>query len=239
MRYPVIAKAAAAAASLCLMLTLSGCLATTSEISMLRDDIHELQLKLNEMYRNQADLSVKMDSLNTSMGTLTSELQETQNRMSLMGQRLDDVDASFTQRIGKLSEQISGQAMSVAPPPSDLYRQAYGDFSRGKYDLAVTGFTTFLQKYPQSELAAQAQYYLGECHYSQSSWDKALNEFILVPQKYPHSDQVAAAILKQALCLELLNKPREAKELFNSLLKSYPGTSESFTAEEKLKTYQN
>jgi TolA-binding protein len=154
----------------------SGCIATSSEMSYLRDDIAQLQMKLTEVQRNQADLSVKMDSMSGSMGALTAELQETQNSMSLMSQRLDDVEANITQRVA----QMTGAPASAAPAPSDLYRAAYSDFSGGKFDLAITGFRTYLDKNPKGELAAQAQYYIGECYYSQNDWEKALPEFELV-----------------------------------------------------------
>jgi tol-pal system protein YbgF len=221
-----------------LLFSLSGCLATSSEIMGLRDDMHEFQVKMNELQRNQADLSAKMDTMTTAMKPLSYELQETQSRMSLLGQRLDDVESNIAQRVNKLSEQMSGSSLSVAPPPSELYRLAYSDFSRGKYDLAVVGFKTYLEKYPQGELASQAQYYLGECYYSQNDWEQALNEFELVEKTYAKSNSVPAARLKRALCLELMGQTTESREAFMSLVKDYPDSPEAFTAQEKIKTYQ-
>jgi tol-pal system protein YbgF len=177
-----------------------------------------------------------MDTVSTGMSSLTSELQETQNRMSLMGQRLDDVESNISQRVNKLSEQMSGQPLTVAPPPSEIYRIAYSDFSRGKYDLAITGFRSYLEKNPQGELAAQAQYYLGECYYSQTEWEKALNEFSLVEKNYPNSEPVPSARLKQALCLEQLGNYKESLRVMKTLVKDYPSSPEAYTAEEKLKT---
>lgn len=219
------------------LMALSGCVAS-GELTGLRDDMHEMQVKLNELQRNQADISAKMDTISSGMGPLTSELQETQNRMSLLGQRLDDVESNISQRVSKLSENLGTQAASAAPSPSEIYRIAYSDFSRGKYDLAVTGFRSYLEKFPQGELASQAQYYLGECYYSQSNWDKALEEFALVEKNYPRSDSVPPARLKEGLCLELLGKIRESNNTLKSLVKDFPNSPEAFTAQEKLKTYQ-
>ena len=219
-----------------LVLPLSGCLATSQEMVDLHDDIHELQLKLNEVQRNQADLSVKMDNLNSQLGPLSSKLEETQNRMSLLGQRLDDVESNMSQRMNKLSEQMSGAALAVPPPPSEIYRLAYSDFSSGKYDVAITGFKAYLEKYPQGELAGQAQYYMGECYYSQSAWQNACDQFDLVEKNFPKSDLVPASRLKKALSLELLGKVKESRDLLNALVKDYPNSPESATAREKLGT---
>ncbi|MHB9155250.1 MAG: tol-pal system protein YbgF [Endomicrobiales bacterium] len=218
--------------------SISGCVATSGEIGGLRDDIHELQLKLNELHRNQADLSSKMDNLGSTMGPLTSQLTETQNRMSLLGQRLDDLESNLGQRMSKLTEHLSDSSLSVSPPPSEVYRIAYSDFSRGKYDLAIVGFKSYLDKYPQGELGGQAQYYLGECYYSQNKWDTALAQFEKVEKSYPYGESVPAARLKRALCLELLGRGKEGRELLRAVVKDYPNTTEAFTAQEKLKSYQ-
>jgi tol-pal system protein YbgF len=204
----------------------------------LRDDISQLQVKLTEVQRNQADLSLKMDTLNGSMGALTSALQETQNHMSLLSQRLDDVEANINQRVGKLSDQVTSSAatpkMSLEPSPSDLYRMGYSDFSRGKYDVAATGFKSYLDKYPQGELAPQAQYYLGECFYSQNDWQNALDQYDLVEKMFPQSDIVAPARLKRAQCLELLGKVGQSHDVLKSIIKDFPSSQEAAIAQEKL-----
>ena len=215
---------------------LSGCIATSREITDLRDDIYQLQLKLNDMQRNQADISAKMDGLSTTMKGLNSELGDTQNRMSLLGQRMDDVESNLSQRMGKLSEQLSGSAMKVAPPPSEIYKLAYSDFSRGKYDLALVGFKSYLGKYPKGELADQAQYYIGECYYSKSEWENALEEFDAMEKNYGNSTLVPSSRLKQALCLEQLGKLDDAQKLFETILNEFPESPESFTAREKIRS---
>ncbi|MBN1824332.1 MAG: tol-pal system protein YbgF [Endomicrobiales bacterium] len=213
----------------------SGCIATSSEMSGLRDDIYELQLKLNELQSNQADLSSKMDTMMSKMDLLSSDLEETRNRMSLLGQRLDDVESNISQRVNKLSQHLSGSSISVPPPPSEVYRMAYSDFSRGKFELAITGFRSYLEKYPQGEMAPQSRYYIGESYYAQDDWQKAAEEFDLVEKEYPKIGSVASARFKKALCLEQSGKKEEAKDLFESLLKDYPNSPEAFSAKDKLK----
>jgi tol-pal system protein YbgF len=215
---------------------LNGCLATSTEIKDLRDDIYQLQLKLNEVQSNQADIASKMDTLSTDMGSLNFELQETQNRMSLLSQRLDDVESGISQRMNKLFEQLSGTALSISPPPSELYNLAYSDFSKGRYDLAIVGFKSYLEKYPQGELAAQAQYYIGESYYSQSQWQNALDAFKAVDANFVQSDMVPAARLKSALSLKQLGKSKESTRVLESLIKDFPSSSEAFAAKEQLST---
>lgn len=222
--------------ALCAFLTasFSGCLATSTEMVGLRDDINELQLKLIEVQRNQADLSAKMDNLSGQLGPVSSNLTETQDRMSTLGQRLDDVESNISLKMNRLSEQLSGTALKVAPPPSEIYRLAYSDYSSGKYDIAVVGFRNYLDKYPAGELAGLAQYYLGECYYSKDEWQKAYDAFDLVEKNYPKSDSAAPARLKKGLALEQMGKVKEGREMISTVIKDYPYSGEAETAREKL-----
>lgn len=220
-------------------LSLSGCVATSREMIDLRDDIAQLQATLSIVQRNQADISVKMDSVSTSMGALTEELQATQNHMSLLSQRLDDVESNINQRVGRLSEKVAptgAASTAIEPAPSELYRMAYSDFSRGKYDVAYEGFKVYLEKYPKGELAPQAQYYMGECLYSQNDWRRALDQYDLVEKMFPRSDSVAPARLKQAQCLELLGQLRESRDVLKTIIKDFPNSQEATTARDKLNT---
>lgn len=214
-------------------LSFSGCIATSREYVDLKDEIYQLQLKLNEVQKNQADLSAKMDTLTVSMDALNAELVETQNSMSLLGQRLEDVESNLTRRINNVSD--TGSSSSASPAPSKVYQLAYSDFSRGKYELAMVGFKSYLEEYPNGELSDQAQYYLGECYYSQGKWQEASDEFELVEKKYNNPRSVPAARLKRALSLEQLDKKEEAKKVLEDLIKDFPNSPESYTAKDKLK----
>jgi tol-pal system protein YbgF len=219
-----------------LAFSLSGCIATSTEMADLRDDITRLQARLTAMQSNQADVSTKMDTVSSQMEALTSTLDETGNRMSLIGQRLDDVSSGISQRMDKLFEQMSGSNIAVTPAPSQIYSMAYSDFSRGKYELAATGFRTYLEKYPQGELAAQSQYYLAECYYSNADYKAGLEQFRLVEKNYPKSDVVPASRLKQALSIEMLGNKAQSREIMQQLIEDFPKSPEAFTAKEKLNT---
>lgn len=221
----------------------SGCVATSREMVDLKEDIYQLQVKLNEVQKNQADLSAKMDIVASSMDALTAELLETQGSMSLLSQRIDDVESNLSRKMSRISNgSASGKsdynhsALS-SPSPSKIYQLAYSDFSSGKYDLAIVGFRSYIDDYPNGELAHQAQYYLAECYYAQNSWDKAFSEFKKVEQYYPSSDLKAASRLKQAFCMDQMDKVEEYQDLLESVVKDFPKSPEAFTAKEKLEAY--
>ena len=213
----------------------SGCIATSREMINLRDDISQLQGKINDLQQNQADLSVKMDYLVSKLDPLSAQLQETQSRMVLLGQRLDDMESGMTTRMNMLSEKMSGSALPATPSPSQMYQAAYADYSAAKYELAAKGFAMYLGKYPASEMAPNAQYYLGECYFSQKDLENSLQSFQGVQKRYPKSSFIPAAMLKEGLTLELMGKATDASHTLGALVKAYPGSPEASIAREKIK----
>lgn len=109
----------------------SGCMASNREVLDLRDDMSQLQIRINELQQNQADLSAKMDKVLANIGPLSAELKETQDRMSFLGQRLDDAQAGIMLKMDKLSEKISGSPLPSALVPTELYNTSYADYTSG------------------------------------------------------------------------------------------------------------
>jgi tol-pal system protein YbgF len=150
-------------------------------------------------------------------------------------------------------------APSPAPPagarsatgalqPQDLYQAAYIDFSRGSYALAVTGFREFLRRYPDHELAANAQYWIGEAHLglargyvdagqtaeTTKALQQAVQEFRKVLANYPRGDKAPAALYKEALTLIELKQPTLAQARLQYLVDNFPQAEETPLARERL-----
>ena len=97
----------------------------------------------------------------------------------------------------------------------ESYQAAYLDFSRGRYELAMSGFRDFLRRYPDSPLADSAQYGIGESYYSMATGattqgqsdratralEQAVQEFRKVVVIYPRGSKVPSALYKEALSL--------------------------------------
>lgn len=92
-----------------------------------------------------------------------------------------------------------------------------------------------MRRYPESALADNAQYWIGESYYSQREYVRAAAEFAEVAEKYPAGDKVPASMLKRAYALLSLSKRVEAKALLEKLIKQYPGTNEAELAKARLK----
>ena len=64
-------------------------------------------------------------------------------------------------------------------------------------------------------------------------------KYVKIEQTHKRSELVAAARLKIALCYELLGRKGEAMNVFSSIVKDFPQSSEAFTAKEKIRLFNN
>lgn len=116
----------------------------------------------------------------------------------------------------------------------EVYRNALNDYAKGNYELAIKGFRSHIELYPDSSLVPNARYWLGESHYSQKSYDKAIQEFALFIKQYPENSKVASAMLKQGFAsLEMGDKGR-ARTVLDNLIKQFPRSQEARWAKERL-----
>jgi tol-pal system protein YbgF len=124
---------------------------------------------------------------------------------------------------------------SGAPSADMLYQNGLRDIQGGKYDLARSEFLDYLKYYSSTDLASNAQFYLGEIAYQQKKYDQAVSEYDKVLNNYPKSFKLAPAQLHRAMAfIELGQKSSGIREL-REIVKRYPGTEEDRRARAKLK----
>jgi tol-pal system protein YbgF len=127
-------------------------------------------------------------------------------------------------------------APAAAPPPSSdlLYSNGLRDLNGHKYDLSLQEFQDYLKYYSNTDLASNAQFYLGEIFFAQEQYQKAVDAYGKVIDNFPRSFKLAPAHLKRGLALiQLGEKAMGIKEL-RTVIRMYPGTDEERRARAKL-----
>jgi tol-pal system protein YbgF len=122
-----------------------------------------------------------------------------------------------------------------APSADTLYSNGLRDITSGKYDLARSEFQDYIRYYHETDLASNAQFYLGEIAYAQKNYDAAIVEYDKVITGYPRSSKSPAAHLKKALANIELNQKATGVRQLREIVKKYPGTEEDRRARAKLK----
>ena len=108
-----------------------------------------------------------------------------------------------------------------------LYDRVMEEFKHRDYEAALAGFRLFIEFHGQSALAANAQYWIGECQYRLGRYKDALNSFYNVVSYYPLSPKLAASTLKIGQTYGKLGDPEKARLMFDRVVDQYPDSSEA------------
>jgi tol-pal system protein YbgF len=202
-------------------------------------------------HSSQSDLQTDLSRLERQYTAITDELVSLQNTVEDMDQQLQGYDArleAIEQRqltgqtqMGTSSGQITDQTPRIDPleraasagraPSSatETYLRAFSDYTSGRYDKAIAGFESFLEYYPDNEYAANAEFWIGECYYSQQKFTEAATRFVGMAQNYPQSARAPNALLKAAQAYHELGHTDQAREIVDFLRKQYPDSAAAKT----------
>jgi len=127
-------------------------------------------------------------------------------------------------------------ASPAAPPPAprELYSQAYADYARGNYDLAIQGFTEYIKDYPDTDFTDNAQYWIGECLYGKKQYAEAIEAWNTLFKDYANSDKLPDARVKKGMALERLGRRSQALVEYRYVVDRYPNTQAARIAKEHL-----
>ena len=124
-------------------------------------------------------------------------------------------------------------------PPStealDLYDRGYALFHQEKYRQAEDLFADYIGRYPETELADNALFWVGECRWAREEYAGALDAFAETVTRFPSGNKVPDALLKAGKSLEALGRSDQAAATYQELVERFPGTLASINAEERLR----
>jgi tol-pal system protein YbgF len=236
---------------------------TKTLVEQSSDSVNKLGATMSGLQKSvqdvQANAGARLDTMSTQVQGLSDNLEEIKSRLGKLNQQLVDLQNTVQSLDSKVSggsaapatnpasNPGSGGSSSFAPatgsvnpsgpaPSADtLYSNGLRDITSGKYDLARSEFQDYLKFYADTDLASNAQFYLGEIAYSQKQFDQAVAEYDKVLTNYPKSFKLAPARFKKGMALiDLGQKTAGVREL-REVVKRYPSTEEDRRARAKLK----
>lgn len=222
------------------------------------DSVGKLSASMGGLQKSVQDVAAnggaRLDTMSTQVQGLSDNLEEIKSRLGKLNQQLTDLQNT----VQSLDAKVSGGAApagtapaggtsavpptgaaatsaAAAPSADTLYSNGYRDLQTGKYDLSRQEFLDYLKYYGDTDLASNAQFYLGEIAYAQKQYADAIAQYDKVLTNYPKSFKLAPARLKKGMAqLELGQKAQGIREL-REVVKRYPGTEEERRARAKLR----
>ncbi len=210
--------------------------------------ITELTLQLDEMRRENRALRGQVENL----GYEIEQLKRKQRDIYLdIDQRLSGMQGAAPPPAPAATvpppaqDPVEPAIVSTAPSSVTVdrsqiqaeYQAAYDLLSprQKRYGEAAEAFATFVQKYPDDDLAPNAQYWLGEAYYVSQKNQSALQAFEKVISAHPDSAKAPGALFKIGRLKEVTGEAAAARTAYQRVLKDYPNAPAAGLARQRLK----
>ncbi len=191
-------------------------------------DLSSVDRELARIRQDQQQLTQQVEKNRNNLLLIEAKVRDQQVLISDL--RRDLATKKVTPNRDIATSSRTGIAPATAPTatdaqnasPTEIYLQAFSDYAAGRFERAIQGFETFLRLHASSDYAGNAQYWLGECYYSQQQYARAIEEFQRTVERYPQGSKTPDALLKMASALNQLGQPGRAEEALQVLRSRYP-----------------
>lgn len=189
-----------------------------------------VRYQTDELLRMRADMGQRVGALESQLQVLTTRITESDRQFSALVRRMESLQVQLSAPAGP----DTSAAQTGSFDPGELYDLALRDFQQGSYDVAVRQFTQYIEYFPDSELADDAQFYIGECYYTQSLYTQALDAYEMLLNAYPDGNKVPATLLKIASIKVARNETSEARTYLERVITEFPDSEEAGFARMRL-----
>jgi tol-pal system protein YbgF len=226
------------------------------------NDLDTRLARIERVVANQSllDLANQNEAMRADLRAMHNDIDQLNNRVETSRKEQHDLYADLDRRMKVLEARggggsaaaagsgdagsagaggaagAAGAAASGASGADDkaAYQAAFDMLKNSQFDAAIAAFQKFLVSYPDSSLADNAQYWLGEADYVNKSFTDAQAAFQKVVDKYPQSRKVPDALLKIGYCQYELKQFDAAKQTLSKLAAQFPDSPSGHLAQQRL-----
>lgn len=215
------------------------------EIDQLKEEISSLSGRVEEnenlvKHSLEKDLT-SQDTLRSDLSELSSKVAKLESSVTRQQRYLNFEEAQPVEGLQEKPAAASetGEQITEGTEASGeqyLYDSSLAQYNEGQYNESLTGFKSFLEQYPKSDLADNAQFWIGECYMSLRDYEQAILAFEDVIKKHSKGNKVPNAMLRQGIAFLEINDKTSSTIILKKLIKQYPKSSEAQVAQKKLDT---
>mgnify|MGYP006276299579 CR=1 FL=1 len=201
----------------------------------LQAEMHNMKLQIRQLKGIIEESGHKLETLSEK------EMQEKEEKIERLNRKISEnyqkimalEDYMGFEPTGADGGKESGEEKEEETPEA-LYNRAKRFFDEEKFEQARNTFEEFLNKYPESDKADNARFWIADTYYREQWYEKAILEYQKVIEEYSKGNKVSAALLKQGYAFSSLGENANARLILNELIKKYPDSKEAKIAEKKL-----
>lgn len=213
-----------------------------SKIAEMRLDMNQLHETVNIMNGRFEEADFLSKNQNTSDQAVVQETRQAKETIDEMLTRIAKIEQYLGFENSGTAPPVLAPVDAGAPPQEgkkqtekEIYAAAKSELDKGNTEAAREGFQAYLKKYPKSDNADNAQFWMGEIYYREKWYEKAILEYQKVIDKFPKGNKVPAAYLKQGYAFENMGEAANARLLLKELIDKFPDSNEAKIAAEKIK----
>ena len=198
--------------------------------------------KLDAMSDDFRNVRETVLDMNTRLGKLDQKVVDLQNLMNV----IKNIPAAPPPSPLTAEGMPPGTSMpaslggTTGPPPGmqseTLYTNAFRDYGSGNYDLAMQEFSDYVKYFPTTQLAPNAQYYVGDIYFRRKDYDNAIQAFDAVLEHFSDNNKTPDAHLMKGQSLLAEGKRDAAAREFRETISKYPDTDAAAKAKSLLKS---
>ncbi|HEY3444190.1 MAG TPA: tetratricopeptide repeat protein [Paludibaculum sp.] len=184
-------------------------------------------------------LGGKVDTLGQDFGYVRESVTEINTRLGKLDQKIADLSNTIKTMQAPPPAPAGLPATASGPPPGvssqSLYQDAMRDKSGGNLDLALKEFNDYVAWFGDTDLAPNAQYYVGEILYNQKQYEQALVAFDRALEAYPKNVKTADAHLMKGRTLLKMARRSDAEQEFRAAIAVSPSSDAAGRAKSELR----
>jgi tol-pal system protein YbgF len=229
----------------------AGCASVPPDQDPVQIRLNNLDARVSRVERVMSNQSLvqmaeQVDTLQSEVRDLRGRIDDLQNANRALRQQQHDLYADLDKRVTALEHggaagggSASGSASEpgVSSTEQSIYGQAFDALKAGSYSVAITGFQGFLQQYPESPLAPNAEYWLGQAHYVNQDFAAAAKAFQAVLDKWPNSGKAPAAMLDLGNTQLAQGETAKGRATLRQVVSQFPGTDSANRAQAMLQKH--
>jgi tol-pal system protein YbgF len=224
----------------------AGTTTLVNQVNDLQQQLSQLQGQIEELQHQNQQLQDSQKAQYADVDSRLSRLEKggaAQASSPAAPANAPQAPAPAPTAVGPAAGQQAAAAPANAPAAASAteqaaYDAAFKSLRAGDYVTASRGFRDFLTKYPDSALAPNAYYWLGESYYVTMNYPVAIEAFQRLVKQYPQSDKVSDGLLKVGYCQIELKQQDAAIATLKQVSAKYPGTKAAGLAQERLRRLQ-
>ena len=223
----------------------------TAAVAALNDSVRTANTRV---YRFQGDVQQTLYSIGQQLLAIQELTGQTQRRMQEFRSQVEQQQSAATAAGGPGAPPVSATPPGPAPPagparadsaaaggppapgPNQLYQLSLDQLRRGSAGAARAGFEDLVRRYPTSDLAPEAQFYIAESYAAERNMTAADSAYAAVAERYPDSPRAPTALFKYALSLQRAGRLAQARQTLGTIVQKYPRSDEAELARDRLRS---